>query len=140
MKGRAIDSRDAIAPSERRPHVGGLHIKFARRLKRVGILQSNYISWKSYFEIINGEAPGSASVALCGPKRRYGTTSRSRRSAWSVQAPRSRRTRGRGVYPAGLVSGPMSLPVSHLGPLPGQAWRTPATPARPRAALHPMKG
>ncbi len=87
MEERAIDSHDAIAAPERRPHVGGLHIKIARRLKRVGILQSKFISWESYFDIINGEAPGSASVALCGPKRRYGSTSRSRRDAWPVQAP-----------------------------------------------------
>ena len=87
MKERAIDSPTAISPPGGHPHAGGPHIEIARRLKRVAILRSNSISWKSYFDIINEEAPGSASVALCGPKRRYGITSRSRRGAWPVQAP-----------------------------------------------------
>jgi len=53
MKERAIAPPAAIAPPGGRPHAGGPHIEIARRPKRVAILQSNYIPWKGYFDIIN---------------------------------------------------------------------------------------
>jgi hypothetical protein len=53
MKERAIDSPTAIAPPGGHPHAGGPHIEIARRPKRVAILQSNYIPWKGYFDVIN---------------------------------------------------------------------------------------